>query len=59
MRKCSICGKEMVSGYVLDDGIYYYCSDKCLYKHITKEEYLEMYDNGEAYWTEWGEEDEE
>jgi len=52
IRKCSCCGKEITSAYVLDDGTYYFCSEKCLNSQITMEEYEEMYDEGLAYWTE-------
>lgn len=54
-RKCSECGKTMSEGYCIDNGLEYYCSDDCLHKHYTDEEYKEMYDdgNGDSYWTEW------
>ena len=49
------CGKDMDEGYYIDNGLEYYCSDECLHKHYTEEEYEEMYDdsNGYSYWTEW------
>ena len=55
MRQCNECGKEMHEGYVIENGIEYYCSDKCLEKNITREEFNELYDNGngDSYWTEW------
>lgn len=43
----------MYSGYVVGDSEYY-CSDECLHEHHTDEEYLEMYESDDAYWTEWG-----
>lgn len=54
-RECSECGKEMNEGYCIENGLEYYCSDECLHKHYTEEEYEEMYDdgNGDSYWTEW------
>lgn len=54
-RKCNECGKYIYEGYCIDNGIEYYCSDECLHKHYTEEEYEEMYDdgNGDSYWTEW------
>jgi|LSQX01.1.fsa_nt_gb hypothetical protein len=57
-RTCSHCGSGMREGYCIDNGLEYYCSDKCLYEHYTEEEYLEMYDegNGDSYWTEWEDE---
>ncbi len=58
MRKCSECNKVMYSGYCINGGEEYYCSDECLRKHYTEEEYLEMYDDGDgdSYWTEWEDE---
>jgi hypothetical protein len=51
-RVCSECGKPMWEGFYDDN---YYCSEKCLHKHYTPEEWIEAYDDGEgeAYWTEW------
>ena len=55
MRICSNCDKEMTEGYCIADGLEYYCSDECLHKHISKEDYIEMYENNNAYWTTWDE----
>ena len=57
LRECSECGKKMTEGYCIDNGLEYYCSEECLHKHYTEEEYLEMYDNGngDSYWTMWEE----
>ena len=54
-RKCDECGKVFNQGFVIGGGIEYYCSDKCLLKHYTREEWLDMYNEGEgnSYWTEW------
>lgn len=54
-RKCSECGKDMNQGYCIENGEAYYCSDECLHKHMTNEEYLKLYDNGngDIYYTEW------
>lgn len=59
-RTCSHCGKEMSEGFVIDNGMEYYCSEECLHQHYTHEEYMELYDDGEGdtYWTQW-EEDED
>lgn len=57
-RRCVVCGKEMVQGYLVDD-CDTYCSDECLHTVFTEEEYNEMYENDEAYWTEWEEDDED
>ena len=56
-RFCTECGKAMNSGYCIDNGCEYYCSEDCLHQHYTEEEYLEMYDNGngDSYYTEWEE----
>lgn len=49
----------MDAGFVVHGGEEYYCSDKCLHKHISSGEWNELYENrsDENYWTEW--EDEE
>ncbi len=58
-RVCNTCDQELgFDGFVVDDGTEYYCSEECLYKRITEEEYIELYEEGLAYWTEF-EEDEE
>ncbi len=54
-RICSKCGKVMYDGYVIENGMEYYCDDICLYSELTKEEYFELYEGGSSYWTEfWG-----
>lgn len=59
MRKCSICGKPMVDGFYVDALMEtgYYCSEECLTKVYTWDEYMEMYNDDCAYWTEWEEEE--
>ena len=54
-RTCSECHKKMTEGYCIENGMAYYCSDECLHKNMTQEEYLELYDdgNGDSYYTEW------
>jgi hypothetical protein len=49
----------MQDGYVIDGGFAYYCSDECLHKVYSEEEWLELYAEGESdsYWTEWEPED--
>lgn len=58
MRICNDCGKYMTRGYVIENGVEYYCSEECLNKHYTENEYLQMYDdgNGDSYYTEWEDE---
>jgi hypothetical protein len=45
----------MNEGYVIGGGCEHYCSNYCLHKHVTHEEFLELYDDGDgdAYYTEW------
>lgn len=53
-RICDECGAVMTDGFVIDGGEAYYCSEDCLHKHYTQEEYEAMYDDdGETYWTAW------
>jgi hypothetical protein len=54
-RICSECGKIMFEGYVIEGGWKYYCSDTCLEKNYTRDEFNEMYGDGdtETYYTEW------
>lgn len=51
-RQCDVCGKGMSEGYVIHDSEYY-CSDECLAEKYSDEEYDEIYDLDEGYWTEW------
>ena len=55
IRFCSVCGKPITSGYVVNDGEEYFCSKSCLHRVYTEEEYNEMYSEGYAFWTEWEE----
>ena len=54
-RYCSECGVEMDEGFVFESDTTLYCSEKCLTKVITWDEYLAIHDNGngDAYWTDW------
>lgn len=54
-RICSECGNRMQSGFCIESGLEYYCSEECLYKNISEEEYERLYDdgNGDTYYTEW------
>lgn len=45
----------MMSGYVIEDGLEYFCDDKCLGLWYSKSEYNELHKQGAAYWTEWEE----
>ena len=46
----------MTYGYVIDDGLEYYCSDDCLYGAYSEQEYDELCKDDRAYWTEWEDE---
>lgn len=56
-RICHECGKPMNSGYCVANGEEYYCSDECLHKHYTEEEWAAACNNtnSDSYWTEWEE----
>jgi hypothetical protein len=43
IRFCSECGEPMEEGYLLYGGDSYYCSDDCLFKNHTKDEWRAMY----------------
>lgn len=54
-RTCDHCGATMAEGYCIDSGCEYYCSDACLHKHYTPDEWQKIYrdGDGDSYWTEW------
>jgi len=55
-RVCTECKKGMNEGYVVNGGEQYYCSDACLHKHHTPDEWKDMSagdDNDSNYWTAW------
>lgn len=49
-RKCSICGKEITQGYVIE-GMYIFCSKKCLSTVIAKELEKQLFLGDYLYWT--------
>ena len=53
-RLCDECGKPMIEGFVID-GCSTYCSEECLHKHFSNEEFIRLYNdgNGDSYWTTW------
>ena len=55
IRVCSECGKPMTEGFCIEDGAEYYCSEECLHKNLTEEEYESLYDEGRgnSYYTSW------
>jgi hypothetical protein len=58
-RKCDECGEGMNEGYVIEGGCEHYCSDDCLHKHVSADEFEDLYDDGDgdSYWTEWNADD--
>jgi hypothetical protein len=57
-RKCDSCGNGMNEGYLLHGGIEYYCSDVCLRKNYSDDDWNDMYDDGEGdcHYTTWEDE---
>lgn len=43
IRICSECGTPFDDGYMIGAGCEYYCSDECLHKHYTHEQFLALY----------------
>lgn len=39
IRRCTECSKPMKEGYLVGQGAQYYCSDECLHKHYTLQEW--------------------
>lgn len=58
-RQCTQCGSGMNDGYVIGGGGEYYCTDECLHKNVTPEEWEELTEDedSDCYWTEWEDED--
>ena len=53
-RRCSICGKLMRTGYCVNMGDAYYCSNECLHSEYTDKEWAEeCKSNDQSYYTEW------
>ena len=55
IRVCSECERPMYEGYCIENGAEYYCSEECLHKNLTDEEYENLYDEGrgDSYYTSW------
>ncbi len=45
----------MKEGYCIENGMAYYCSEACLSKDFSPEEWEQAFKEGEgdSYWTEW------
>lgn len=54
-RKCAECGCYFDDGFLVND-YDTYCSKKCMFEveFANEEEYLEAYENNEAFWTTFG-----
>lgn len=53
-RTCTGCGDRIVEGYQVDAAeIRYYCTDDCLMKAMSPDEFDKAYDNDTAFWTQW------
>ena len=57
-RCCDECGHGMNEGFCIESGAEYYCSEECLHKHYSADEFADMYSDGDgnSYYTEWEEE---
>lgn len=55
IRQCSNCENLMTEGFCFEAEALQYCSEKCMTKVISWEDYLKLHDNGNgnAYWTVW------
>ena len=62
VKKCDVCNSLMISGYCIEGGFEYRCSDECLCSSegnletdIPKNEFDELFDNGygDSYYTDW------
>ena len=52
-RECSVCHEPMQTGYCIDDGEEYFCSDDCLHSCYSAKEYEELCEQDRGYWTDW------
>ncbi len=58
MRNCTVCNETMVEGFVIENGMAYFCKTDCLHQVYTPEEWIDIYAGGssDSYWTTWEEE---
>jgi len=60
MKECNKCGEKMYVGYAMPFADKYICSEKCLLTDgYTKKDYEMDYIEGDIYWTEWEEKENE
>lgn len=52
-RVCNVCGMEMSFGFVVDDGMEYYCCESCLATKYSRQQWNKIYAEDRGYWTEW------
>lgn len=54
-RVCDECHQPMIEGYCINNGDEHYCSEKCLQKHYTEDEWDKMSkdDESTSYYTIW------
>jgi len=62
-HKCDDCGAGMNEGYVIEGANEYYCSDECLHKNVSPEDFQKFYIGNidddddipdiQIYWTDW------
>jgi hypothetical protein len=59
MRTCTVCNCEMDEGFLTSEGTQelYFCNTPCLRTEYTHDEYIELYNDGLAYWTDWVDEE--
>lgn len=53
IRTCSSCENFMVESYLHEGLSFYYCSDACKDKSISKSEQKKLISDGTLYWTDW------
>lgn len=54
-RKCDWCNEGMNEGYMIHGGIEHYCSDECLFKNYSLDDWNDMYNDGDgdSCYTDW------
>ena len=58
LRVCTQCGDLHAEGYFFEGDTTYYCSEECMLKEVTMDEYMELYELSEeghdgAFYTQW------